>query len=377
MNKEKVLIAMSGGVDSSVAALLMNREGYECIGCTMKLYSNDDIGISKGHTCCSLDDVEDARAVANQLGMLYYVFNFTDSFKEKIIDKFVATYEKGMTPNPCIDCNRYMKFDKLYERAKVLGCDYIVTGHYARIRKTESGYQLLKAVDPTKDQSYVLYQMTQTELKNTKFPLGELTKVETRKLAEENQFINADKPDSQDICFVPDGDYVAALKRFSGKEYEPGDFIDRFGKVLGNHKGIVAYTIGQRKGLGIASDRPLYVCGIDVDSNRVVLGNNEDLFSKQVDVCDINWISGTAPEKPIKCKVKIRYRMEEQPAVLYPGDNNTAYVEFVEPQRAKTAGQAAVFYDGDVVLGGGIIYDSGRKNQSIKRNPDKGFHQAK
>lgn len=355
MNKEKALIAMSGGVDSSVAALLMKKEGYELIGCTMKLYSNEDIGISRGHTCCSLDDIEDARAVANRLDIPYYVFNFMDSFREKIIDKFVATYEKGMTPNPCIDCNRYMKFERLYERAKVLGCQYIVTGHYARIRKTEKGYQLLKAIDDTKDQSYVLYQMTQEELADTKFPLGELTKQAARKLAEENSFINANKPDSQDICFVPDGDYVAALKRFSGKEYTPGDFVDKEGNVLGKHKGIVAYTIGQRKGLGIAADRPLYVCKIDVPKNQVVLGDSEDLFSKTVDVCDVNWIAGEAPIGPVRCSVKLRYRMKEQPATLYPGDNNTAHIEFDEPQRAKTAGQAAVFYDGDVVLGGGII----------------------
>ena len=355
MEKKKALIAMSGGVDSSVAALLMTKAGYDCIGCTMKLYSNEDIGISKGHTCCSLDDVEDARAVANKLDIPYYVFNFTDCFKEKIIDKFVATYESGMTPNPCIDCNKYMKFDRLYERAKVLGCDCIVTGHYARIRKTDKGYQLLKAVDETKDQSYVLYQMTQDELANTSFPLGELTKQEARKIADENEFINADKPDSQDICFVPDGDYVAALKRFSGKEYESGDFVDKEGSVLGTHKGIVAYTIGQRKGLGISSDKPLYVCGIDTEKNRVVLGSNEDLFSKDVDVFKVHWISGVAPKKPFSCMVKLRYRMKEQAATVYPGDNNTVHIVFDEPQRAKTPGQSAVFYDGDVVLGGGII----------------------
>lgn len=355
MTKGRALIAMSGGVDSSVAALLMKNEGYVPIGCTMKLYDNEDIGISKGHTCCALDDVEDARAVANRLGIPYYVFNFKDSFREKIIDKFVETYENGMTPNPCIDCNRYMKFDRLYERAKVLGCDYIVTGHYARIRRNENGFQLLKAVDDTKDQSYVLYQMKQQELANTRFPLGELTKNEVRRIAEEYEFINAKKPDSQDICFVPNGDYVATIKRFSGKEYEQGEFVDKFGNVLGKHKGIIAYTIGQRKGLGISSDRPLYVCEIDKKNNKVILGDNKDLFSKSVDVYDINWISGIEPLNPVKCKVKLRYQMVEQPAIIYLGKNNTAHIEFEEPQRARTPGQAAVFYDGEVVLGGGII----------------------
>jgi len=352
---KKALIAMSGGVDSSVAALLMQKEGYECIGCTMKLYANEDIGISKGHTCCSLDDVEDARSVARKLGMPYYVFNFQELFREKVIDKFVSCYEHAMTPNPCIDCNRYMKFEKLHERAQVLGCDCVVTGHYARIRQVDGEYQLLKALDESKDQSYVLFQMTQEELAHTRFPLGEFQKSEARDLANGNNLINANKPDSQDICFVPDGDYVSALKRFSGKEYAPGDFVDMEGNVLGRHKGIVAYTIGQRKGLGIAADRPLYVCKLDVENNRVILGDNEDLFDKNVDVRDINWISGHAPSEPISCKVKIRYRMKEQDAILYPQENNCAHIEFVEPQRAKTAGQAAVFYQGDVVLGGGVI----------------------
>lgn len=346
---------MSGGVDSSVAALLMKNMGYDCIGCTMKLYNNEDIGISKGHTCCSLDDVEDARAVANSLGMPYYVFNFIDSFREKIICKFIDTYEKGRTPNPCIDCNRYMKFNILYERANTLSCDYIVTGHYARIKEFNGKYQLLKAVDETKDQTYVLYQMTQKELSSTRLVLGDLTKEEVRRIAEANGFINAHKPDSQDICFVPDGDYASTIKRFSGKEYEPGEFVDTDGNILGQHKGIICYTIGQRKGLGIAAPRPLYVCNIDAENNRIILGYAEDLLSKYVEVEEINWISGDIPTEPISCKVKLRYQMKEQPATVFPYGNNCARITFDEPQRAATPGQAAVFYDGDVVLGGGVI----------------------
>ena len=218
---EKVLIAMSGGVDSSLAAKLMKDAGYDCIGCTMKLYDNDDAGLAKGHTCCSLDDVEDARSVAHRIGIPYYVFNFKDGFRENVIKRFISEYEAGRTPNPCIDCNRYMKFDTLYNRAQTLSCEYVVTGHYARIEKVGGKYILKKALDETKDQSYVLYSMTQQQLAHTLFPLGSMKKTEVRKLAEESGFINADKPDSQDICFVPDGDYGAFLERYTGKIYPP------------------------------------------------------------------------------------------------------------------------------------------------------------
>ena len=246
----KALIAMSGGVDSSVAAYIMKEEGFDCIGCTMKLYDNADAGVSRDKTCCSLDDVEDARSVAARLGMPYYVFNFSDDFREKIICKFIDSYERGRTPNPCIDCNRYMKFAKLCERARILGCDFIVTGHYARIYKEGEKYVLKKALDETKDQSYVLYNLTQDILAHTRFPLGEMKKSETREIAEKCGFINAKKPDSQDICFVPDGDYARVIELNTGKKYPPGDFVDKNGNVLGRHKGIIHYTIGQRKGLG-------------------------------------------------------------------------------------------------------------------------------
>lgn len=351
----KALIAMSGGVDSSVAALLTKEAGFECIGCTMKLYDNEDAGISKGHTCCSLDDVEDARSVAFGLGMPYYVFNFRDDFKEKIIDKFVDSYIHGITPNPCIDCNRYMKFDRLYERAKVLGCDYIVTGHYARIEKRDDGFVLLKATDPSKDQSYVLYQLTQEQLAHTMFPLGGMDKSETRRIADEHGFINADKPDSQDICFVPDGDYARVVEMYTRAGSEPGNFVGTDGQLIGRHKGIIHYTIGQRRGLGIASTEPYYVCRICLDDNTVVLGRHGDLMSKTTAVSEVNWISGKAPCGPIKCSAKIRYRHKEQPATVIPLCESEVRIEFDEPQRAITPGQAAVFYDGDVVLGGGVI----------------------
>ena len=351
----KALIAMSGGVDSSVAALLMTEKGYECIGCTMKLYANEDIELCRDNTCCSLDDVEDARSVATRLGMPHHTFNFKEKFRETVIDNFIDNYEHGMTPNPCIQCNKHMKFDELYRRGQILGCDKIVTGHYVRIRKTDKGYQLLKAADPNKDQSYVLYNMTQEELAHTEFPLGEFTKDEVRRIAEANGFINANKPDSQDICFVPDGDYVGALKRFTGKEYEPGEFVDTEGKVLGEHKGIVSYTIGQRKGLGIAYEHPLYVVELDVPNNKVILGKNEDLFSKEALVKDINWIDPTDDRQEIRCKAKVRYRMTEQPCVVKKIDATTARVIFDEPQRAITPGQSAVFYEDEVVLGGGTI----------------------
>ncbi len=352
----KALIAMSGGVDSSVAALMMKDKGYECVGCTMRLYSNEDAGIDKGHTCCSLDDIEDARAVAYRLGMPYYVFNFSEDFNEKIIEKFIHCYEQGITPNPCIDCNRYMKFDKLFDRAKVLGCDYVVTGHYARIEELSDGtFQLKKALDLSKDQSYVLYSMTQEQLRATQFPLGALCKSEVRSIAEANGFVNAAKPDSQDICFVPDGDYAKVIKLRTGRSYAEGNYVDTNGKVLGRHKGIINYTIGQRKGLGIAFGKPTFVVDIRPETNEVVLGSNEELFGTELNVTDFNWIAGMAPAERFSCKAKIRYRQEEQPATASLLSNGDVHISFDKPQRAITKGQAAVLYDGDTVLGGGVI----------------------
>lgn len=351
---KRALIAMSGGVDSSLAALLMKEKGYECIGCTMKLYENEDAGIEKTKTCCSLDDVEDARNVACLLDMPFYVFNFTERFRTQVIDRFVQSYEEGRTPNPCIDCNRYMKFDKLYERAKLMGCEYIVTGHYARIEKEEGKFFLKKALDETKDQTYVLYTLTQDQLAHTMFPLGELTKRTVRNIAEKNGFINANKPDSQDICFVPDGDYASVIEKYTGRICMPGNFVDTEGNIMGRHKGIIHYTLGQRKGLGIAAGKPVYVCEIRPQTREVVLGNPEDLMSRDVYVSDFNWISGNAPGGRIRCTAKVRYRQSEQPAVLSV-EGDIVHIVFDQPQRAITPGQAAVVYDGDAVLGGGTI----------------------
>lgn len=351
----KALIAMSGGVDSSLAAKMIKDEGYDCVGCTMKLYDNEDAELSNGHTCCSLDDVEDARSVAYKIGIPYYVFNFKDGFRENVINRFVEEYEAGRTPNPCIDCNRYMKFDKLFERAMTLGCEYVVTGHYARIEEENGIYYLKKAVDDTKDQSYVLYSMTQEQLSHTMFPLGNMQKSQVRRLAEENSFINADKPDSQDICFVPDGDYASFLERYTKKNYEPGSFVDVEGNVLGTHNGTIRYTIGQRKGLGIAFGKPMYVKHIDAENNTVTLAEDSDLYDDKLTAMDFNWISGQAPTKAIKCHAKIRYRQKEQPATAYPMPEGKVEIVFDQPQRAITPGQAVVLYDGDIVLGGGRI----------------------
>ncbi len=355
--ENKALIAMSGGVDSSVAAYLMKDKGYQCIGVTMKLFYNEDVCLKAKHTCCSLDDVEDARSVAAQLRIPYYVTNFSEGFKEYVITPFIKTYEEGRTPNPCIDCNRYLKFDKLFSLASDLGCEYMVTGHYARIEydREASRYLLLRAVDETKDQSYVLYAMTQPQLAHTQFPLGIMEKKDVREIAKKQGFLNARKHDSQDLCFVPQGDYSEFIRQYTGKEYPPGEFVDSNGKVLGTHKGIINYTIGQRKGLGLALDAPMYVKSLDVASNRVILGYEQDLYSNIVRVRDVNLIALNDIKQPMKLKVKLRYTHKAQWARVEQVDEKSVALEFEQPQRAVTGGQAAVFYDGDVVVGGGTI----------------------
>lgn len=352
---QRAIVAMSGGVDSSVAALLMQKAGYECIGATMKLYGNEDIGLSKGHTCCSLEDVEDARSVAYRLNMPYYVMNFSDDFREQVMEPFVQSYLNGKTPNPCIECNRCLKFDRLMRRAKELEADYVATGHYARVEASGDRFLLKKAVDASKDQSYVLYMLTQEQLSHLKLPLGSLTKTEVRAIAEENQFVNARKHDSQDICFVPDGDYGAFIQRYTGGIDTPGDFVDEDGNVLGRHKGIIYYTVGQRKGLGLAMGHPVYVKNIDPKANTVTLSDNAALFRRELDVENINLTAVDRIDQPMRLSVRIRYSQKESPAEVMQTGEDRLHICFENPQRAVSPGQAAVLYDGDVVVGGGTI----------------------
>ena len=359
MNK-KAIIAMSGGVDSSVAAFLMKEKGYECIGATMKLFQNEDVVVCREHTCCSLDDVEDARSVARALEMPYYVFNFSDRFKEEVMEKFVCSYENGCTPNPCIDCNRYLKFEKLFLRAKELSYDYVVTGHYAQIEYNEETgrYLLKKSVDLSKDQSYVLYSLTQDQLAHVQFPLGGMHKTEAREIAEAQGFINARKHDSQDICFVVNGKYSDFIEQYREKTYPEGDFVDLEGNVLGRHKGIIRYTIGQRKGLGLSLKESMYVVAVDPVKNQVILGKNDDLFSRELVANDVNLISVDHIEGEMRVKAKVRYRHEEQWATVTQPEPDKIRVVFDEPQRAITCGQAVVLYDGDVVVGGATIIET-------------------
>lgn len=347
----KALIGMSGGVDSSVAAYLTQRSGCDCIGATMRLYTGEEPG-----SCCALEDVEDARSVASRMGIPFYVFNFSRDFEERVIQDFVRRYQQGLTPNPCITCNRHLKFDRFLRRATELGCDWIVTGHYARIIQTADGrWCLQKAVDADKDQTYFLYTMTQEQLARTRFPLGNLTKAQVRQIAEEQGFVNARKRDSQDICFVPDGDYMAFLQRYTGQAATPGCFLDESGRVVGAHRGAAGYTLGQRKGLGLAMGAPVYVTGKDMDANTVTVGPNSSLYRKTLVAGDLNWMRVEALPTPLRCGAKIRSRMMEQPATVYPMENGRVRVEFDQPQRAITPGQAVVFYQGDLVVGGGTI----------------------
>jgi tRNA-specific 2-thiouridylase len=344
---------MSGGVDSSVAAALMREAGYDCIGLTLKLYG----GAGGESRCCGLRDVNDARDVAYRLGMPHYVLNFSGDFEVLVIRRFVETYAAGETPNPCIDCNRFIKFERLLKKIRQIDYDLIVTGHYARIeRDPGSGrYLLKKGADPRKDQSYVLYALTQEQLEHTRFPLGGLTKEEVRSLALEQGFINAGKEESQDICFVPQGDYGAFMEAFRGRAYPPGDILDPEGRVIGRHRGLVRYTLGQRRGLGVAANAPLYVAAKSLADNTLTLGPEESLFSRALCAEDINLIACEGIPGPLRLRVKTRYLQKECGAVVEQTGPDSLRIEFDEPQRAVTPGQAAVLYDGDCVVGGGTI----------------------
>lgn len=355
------LIAMSGGVDSSVAACLMLSRGYVCEGAAMRLFRSRDIGRDAARPCCSRADLEDAAAVAARLGIPFSVPDFTREFRDRVIRKFVQTYAQGGTPNPCIDCNRYMKFDELLCYAQERGLRYLATGHYARIAWEEARgrYTLKKALDPEKDQSYVLYMLTQAQLARLRFPLGDLRKAEVRAIAREQGFPNAEKRDSQDICFVPDGDCGGFLERRAGALCRPGDLLDPEGNVIGRHRGALRYTLGQRRGLGLAAGERLYVLGKDMERNTVTLGPEAALYCRILLAEEANWLSIPPPEGPLPVMARVRYRQREAPAVVYPLGEDRFRLEFERPQRAPAPGQAVVLYDGDVVLGGGTIRAAG------------------
>lgn len=341
--QEKVAVAMSGGVDSSVAAWLLLQEGLEAAGVTLTLYENGD--------------AEDAARVSDRLGIPHCVLNYRQEFIDQVIRRFIDAYCAGATPNPCIDCNKYIKFGKLCESVEEMGFSHIATGHYAVIDfdRTSGRYLLKKAADETKDQSYVLYGLTQKQLAMTRLPLGGLTKAQVREIAAEQGFVNAGKRDSQDICFVPDGDYGKFIEHFTGKTFPGGDFTDQEGRVLGRHKGLIRYTVGQRKGLGLALPAPMYVKEKDVSNNRVILSEDRALFTREFDAKDVNLIACERLEGPIRLKARIRYKHREQWARVEMTGPDTMHIAFDEPQRAIARGQAVVLYDGDVVFGGGTI----------------------
>lgn len=354
----KAAVAMSGGVDSSAAAWLLKQAGHDLIGVTMKLFDSGRGGVEGESACCALDDVEDARAVARQLGFPHYVFNFSRDFRAQVMDPFAQAYERGETPNPCIACNRHLKFGALLQRARELERDCVATGHYVRLDydRGSGRWLLYKAAHLPKDQSYVLYSLTQDQLAHSLFPLGGLSKEEVRAVAREQGLVNARKGESQDICFVPDGDYAAFIRRHTGREYPPGPFFDQEGNALGVHRGIVDYTVGQRRGLGVSSSRGrLYVKEVRPEDNAVVLSDNDSLFARTLAAGQVNFIPFSQLNAPIRLRAKIRYRMAEQPCTVEQTGPDQVRVVFDQPQRAITPGQAVVFYDGDLVVGGATI----------------------
>jgi len=354
---ERVVIAMSGGVDSSVAAACVTDGGFEAIGVTMNL---------SGATsrCCSLEDADDARSVASNLGIRFFVANYIEEFREEVIDRFADSYLRGRTPIPCVACNKRFKFDLLLARARVFGASRVATGHYARIdHDPETGlFRLLRARDHQKDQTYYLFQLDQEQLAQAWFPLGELTKAEVRARARALGLVTAEKPESQEICFVPDGNYKRVVEALRPEAREAaGDIVDLAGRVLGRHEGIHGYTVGQRRGLGLSSERPLFVVSLDALRNRVVVGGVEDLGSRSISVGEVSWVAGGPPEPPVRACVRVRSRHEGAPADLKPRPDGSVHVHFDDPVRAVAPGQAAVFYGGEkaeVVLGGGFIEGS-------------------
>lgn len=353
----KVVVAMSGGVDSSVAAALLKEEGYQIIGATMQIWPRDKQQNDRSDGCCGLGAIEDARRVAHRLGIPHYVLNFRDVFARKVIEDFCREYRRGRTPNPCIRCNQHIKFGALLERARELGADFVATGHYARIEIDGSNrrYLLKKGVDSSKDQSYFLYPVTQEQLRHTLLPVGNLTKKEVREIARKLELPVATKPGSQEICFIPDNNYPEFLKDYIPQAVKPGPILDERGNILGEHQGILSYTIGQRRGLGIAAREPLFVTAIDQERNAITVGNKKQVYGDELIASGLNWIALTKLEQTITVKAKIRYRHPEAEAEVSPLDGDRVYVKFAEPQMAITPGQAIVFYDGDIVIGGGTI----------------------
>ena len=353
----KIVVGLSGGVDSSVAAHLLKEAGHEVIGVTMQIWQEEENSIQEENGgCCGLSAVEDARRVAQMLGIPYYVMNFRSEFKKDVIDYFVAEYMAGRTPNPCIACNRYVKWESLYHRARAIGADAIATGHYSRIVKLENGrYALQKSITDAKDQTYALYNLTQEQLAHTLMPVGAYSKEEIRKIAESIGLLVANKPDSMEICFVPDNDYASFIEQYTGNTFSEGNFVNTAGEVLGKHKGIIHYTVGQRKGLGIALGARTFVKEIRPETNEVVLASNEELFSNVLYANQLNFMSIETIKEPIEVVAKIRYNHKGAKATIQLVEEDIVKVTFEEPQRAITPGQAVVWYDGDIVVGGGTI----------------------
>ena len=357
MDKKKVVIGMSGGVDSSVAAYLLKEQGYDVIGVTMKMFHDDDEYIvHKQEGCGGQTAVEDAKKVADSLGIPFHVVSFREEFKENVMDYFVNEYQNARTPNPCVHCNRHVKWEALLNKAKEFGADYIATGHYARIDKLPNGrYSVKTSATATKDQTYVLYNLTQEQLSKTLMPVGEYTKDEIRAIAEKINLKIANKPDSQDICFIPDGDYVGFIERLTQTNAKPGNFVDKNGKVLGTHKGLVNYTIGQRKGLNLAMGHPVFVTELRSETNEVVIGENEDIFTTKVYANRVNAMSIENFDNEVRALGKIRYAHKGAMCTVKKVDEDVIECIFDEPQRAITPGQSLVLYDGDYIMGGGTI----------------------